>query len=116
MSGAWAAALRYTWPGNLRELENVLERAFLFASGSVIEELPLDDRQAPEPTTTGGLREATRRATRELETRTIKEALARAGGNVSAVAREMGVTPRALHMKLRGLGITAAPYRVRNRE
>lgn len=113
---AWAATLRYPWPGNLRELENVLERAFLFASGSVIEELPLDDRLVPEPASPGGLREATRRATRELEARTIKEALARAGGNVSAVARELGITPRALHMKLRGLGITAAPYRVRDRE
>ncbi|MFZ0792001.1 MAG: sigma-54 dependent transcriptional regulator [Chromatiaceae bacterium] len=112
---AWATAFRYPWPGNLRELENVLERAFLFASGSVIESLPVEDHQAPGLGATGGLREAKRRAGRELEARIIDDALARARGNVSAVAREMGVTPRALHMKLRGLGIAAAPYRVRHR-
>ena len=112
---AWATAFRYAWPGNLRELENVLERALLFASGSVIESLPVEDHQAPGLAAAGGLREAKRRAGRELEARIIDDALARARGNVSAVAREMGVTPRALHMKLRGLGIAAAPYWVRHR-
>ena len=43
----------------------------------------------------------------------IDDALARARGNVSEVARQMGITPRALHMKLRTHGIVAAPYRVR---
>lgn len=113
---AWAAAFRYPWPGNLRELENVLERAFLFSPDSVIEELPVDSHQANGLTATGGLREAKRRAGMELEARIIEDALARARGNVSAVAREMGITPRALHMKLRGLGIAAEPYRVRHRE
>lgn len=113
---AWTTAFHYPWPGNLRELENVLERAFLFAPGSVIEELPVEHQRPAELPPGGGLREAKRRAVRELEARFIADALARARGNVSAVAREMGITPRALHMKLRGLGIAVAPYRLRDRQ
>ena len=112
---AWAAALSYSWPGNLRELENVLERAYLFAPGSVIEGIPVEVRGARE-THTSTLREAKKRAAMEVEARVIKDALARARGNVSAVARQMGITPRAVHMKLRAHSIDAATYRARTRE
>jgi len=112
---AWAAALSYSWPGNLRELENVLERAYLFAPGSVIEEIPVEVQGAGE-TLMGTLREAKKRAAMEVEVRVIEDALARARGNVSAVARQMGITPRAVHMKLRAHGIDASTYRARRRD
>jgi DNA-binding NtrC family response regulator len=113
---AWATALSYSWPGNLRELENVLERAYLFASGSLIDDIPVKPRGAGEDAFTGTLREAKKRAAMAVEARVMEDALARARGNVSAVARQMGITPRAVHMKLRSHGIEAAAYRVRNRE
>jgi DNA-binding NtrC family response regulator len=111
---AWTAALSYYWPGNLRELENVLERAYLFAPGSVIEEIPVEVQGTGE-TLMCALREAKKRAAMEVEARVIEDALARVQGNVSAVARQMGITPRAVHMKLRAHGIDAATYRARAR-
>ena len=57
---AWAAALNYAWPGNLRELENVLERAYLFAPGSVIAELPVE---VPAPDRQSCATSGTRRST-----------------------------------------------------
>jgi DNA-binding NtrC family response regulator len=112
---AWAAALGYAWPGNLRELENVLERAYLFAPGYVIEDIPVDAGRS-EDVLAGTLRDAKKQAAMEVEARVIEDALARAGGNVSAVARQMGITARAVHMKLRTHGIDARSYRLRSRE
>lgn len=110
---AWARVLRYRWPGNLRELENVLERAFLFARGPVIEDLEVAAPVAaattdiPAPT----LKDARRRVVRQAEADWIVEALRTFNGNVTAVARAMDVTPRAVHMKLKTLGIQAAAFR-----
>jgi len=110
-SQAWAQAMRYDWPGNVRELENVLERAFLFARGQVIDELDVrlpDETGVPHA---DDLRRRRQGAVRDVEIKTLREALLRQNGNVSAVAREIGITPRAVHQKLRGYGIEAAGYR-----
>lgn len=107
---AWAAALRYKWPGNLRELENVLERAYLFATGDVIEDL--DVVVPPEATpNVHRLQDYKRQASQEAEARMLVDTLAKTEGNVSAAARHMGITPRAVHMKLRAHGIDASVYR-----
>jgi DNA-binding NtrC family response regulator len=107
---AWATALNYSWPGNLRELENVLERAYLFTRGAVIESLPVGGPDAAHDTPVS-LRDAKKRAAMEVEARVIADALAHTRGNVSAVARRMGITPRAVHMKLHIHGIDADAYR-----
>ena len=113
---AWVSVLSYAWPGNLRELENVLERAYLFATGGLIDELPIGSQTAVGTVSMESLREAKRRAAMAVEARVMEDALARTQGNVSAVARQMGITPRAVHMKLRSHGIDAASYRLRQRE
>ena len=109
---AWRQIRAYSWPGNLRELENVLERAFLFTRGGTIEsmEIPAADSTAvPEsPTTLRSLRDG---AAREVESRAIADALRRCDGNVQAVARLMGITPRAVHLRLKRLGIAASAFR-----
>ncbi len=111
---AWAQALSYNWPGNLRELENVLEHAFLFARAPVIDTiaLPKPDAESQGGGDVGSLRELCQRAAREAENKVIVQALKRCNGNVSALARAMGVTPRAVHMRLKSLGISAAVYRL----
>jgi Nif-specific regulatory protein/two-component system response regulator AtoC len=117
---AWAKVMRYAWPGNVRELENVLERAYLFARGPCIEDL-----DARIPAVTDGeadvgqntdLRTQTRRAVKVAETQLLRDALLRSGGNVSAVAREVGITSRAVHQKLKAYSIDPGPYRMKGRD
>jgi Nif-specific regulatory protein/two-component system response regulator AtoC len=111
---AWKQVLAYTWPGNVRELENVLERAFLFCTGQLVEDLPLevplgsDISQGHEGIP---LRQIKREALHKAEVAAIEEALTRFQGNVSAIARAMGITPRAVHMKLRTYQLKADAYR-----
>jgi DNA-binding NtrC family response regulator len=111
---AWCRLLSYDWPGNLRELENVLERAFLFARSTVIEDIqgmPGDSKAGACQVDGGNLRDLRQHAAWAAETRIITQALARHNGNVSAVARSMGVTPRAVHMRLRMLAIDPVSFR-----
>jgi DNA-binding NtrC family response regulator len=107
---SWAKVFSYSWPGNLRELENVLERSYLFESSSVIEDVfvPIVNEQ---DNPIENLREAKKKASMEVEARVVKNSLIRARGNVSAVARQIGITPRAMHMKLKTHGIEATIYR-----
>ena len=109
---AWARVMSYAWPGNVRELENVLERAYLFSRDTVI-----DNVDIPVAETAGAdlscrtLQALKRQAAHDIEARMLKEALGRRQGNVTAVAREMGITPRAVHQKLKSYGISPAVYR-----
>lgn len=109
---AWASVMSYAWPGNVRELENVLERAYLFSRDTVIDNVDIPMVHAE---TTGlncrTLQALKRQAANDIEARMLKEALGRRQGNVTAVAREMGITPRAIHQKLKSYGINAAVYR-----
>ncbi len=114
---AWAKVMSYKWPGNLRELENVLECAFLFARGPVIDSiaLPKPDHGSQDIGEGGNLRELRRRVTREAESKVMIQALKQYNGNVSAVARSMSITPRAVHMRLKSHGINASVYRLGTR-
>ncbi|MGB5669895.1 MAG: helix-turn-helix domain-containing protein, partial [Sedimenticolaceae bacterium] len=62
------------------------------------------------------LRARTRHAAQLTETQLLRDALLRRGGNVSAVAREVGITARAVHQKLKAYGIDPAPYRMKGRD
>jgi len=96
----------YAFPGNVRELENILERATALSSGDLIdcEDLHL------EPEDSGG--EATARGSEtlddylnRLERLAILEALQKTDGNRTAAARLLGVTFRSLRYRLERLGI-----------
>ncbi len=111
---AWRKVLGYHWPGNVRELENVLEHAFLFCQGQVIDDLSVEAPQGSDPPGSDQsipLRQIRRDAARDVEAKVIEDALTRFRGNVSAVARAMGITPRAVHMKLRTYRLKAGDYR-----
>ena len=114
---SWIRAMMYEWPGNVRELENVLERSFLFAEGPVIEDIIIGTDELggmPEGMQDETvLRSMKKRAAMEIECKVLREALLRCEGNVSAAAREMGITPRAVHQKLRSHGIDPGLYRKR---
>ena len=110
---AWAQAMSYAWPGNVRELENVLERGYLFAKGPVIETLSIGNEPAAGVTDRGELKlkDLTRQAAMRTEAELIRTALKDLHGNVSAVARQMGITPRAVHQKIKKHAINAAEFR-----
>lgn len=99
----------YPWPGNVRELQNVA-RALLVAShgGSAIKESHLPPRLV-----TASDRRPTTLAARllEEERRAVAEALRDEGGNVSAAARNLGVSRQSLHQKVRRLGLAGVVRR-----
>jgi transcriptional regulator with GAF, ATPase, and Fis domain len=116
---AWLQIMLHDWPGNVRELENVLERSYLFCRERVIDTVLLDGKSPGEVSDTAAqsaLRKVKRQAAMEMEGKVIREALHRSSGNVSAAAREMGITPRAVHQKLRMHKIDASMFRGRARD
>ncbi|MHB8946729.1 MAG: sigma-54 interaction domain-containing protein [Bacillota bacterium] len=99
---------QYTWPGNTRELLNVVERAVNLAEGEVItvEDLPPTLRAAagvtaPAQLFQGTLAEAVAQAEREA----VLQALAAAGGNKVRAARQLGVHRSTLYEKMTRFGI-----------
>ena len=107
---AFAALKAYAFPGNVRELENILERALALSSGELIkaEDLMLDPADQGEASpaaqaTPGG---ADLQDYLDLvERQVIEEALDKSGGNRTAAARALGVTFRSLRYRLERLGI-----------
>jgi DNA-binding NtrC family response regulator len=110
ISGLEPAALErlcaHDWPGNLRELENAIERAILLCEGTVIRahEL-LPETPADSSAGEGPLRERIRRATRQIEREAILEALRLTDGNVTQAAQRLGLSRRGLQLKMKELEI-----------
>ena len=87
----------YHFPGNVRELGNLLERAVLLCPGSEILATGLNlQNNAGEKTTSGKLKDSVG----GLEVDLIKNTLAEAGGNQSECARRLGISERVLRYKL----------------
>jgi DNA-binding NtrC family response regulator len=89
---------RYAWPGNIRELEHVVQRAFLLCDGPCIEvpppaAVPAGPAARAAPAT---YRQAKRRAIEEFESRFLADLIEQAKGNVSAAARMSGTERRHL--------------------
>ncbi len=116
------ALVAYAWPGNIRELENVIERSVLLSDGDVIEpaNLPHELRTAPSETgaapsaaaaddgddgAPGGLKEQVREATAKLEKELIVKALAQTGNNVTQAARLLKISRKSLQIKMKELGL-----------
>lgn len=100
---ALAAFTQYHWPGNIRELENAVEHAFILCRGGLIE-----PRHLPEPLRgmAPGPREFPTGATlADIEARVIREALARNDGKKLATARELGINKTTLWRKMKRLGL-----------
>lgn len=93
----------HDWPGNEREVELVIERAALLATGDVIEASALFLRQRQE-LSLGPLFTTPERSLRAVEEALIRQVLAEHGGNRSAAARTLGIHRATLHLKLRAFG------------
>jgi two-component system NtrC family response regulator len=92
--------LGYSWTGNVRELQNIVQVAAALTAGEVID---LEHLDLPYPSTpsTMGFHEKVE----DYQKRLILEALAATGGNQSAAARRLGISRQALSYQIRKLGI-----------
>jgi len=112
----------YPWPGNIRELENLMERSVLFADGPVIHASSLPDAlretgPAPTPLAPVGalgaiaapsgasMKEIVRQAQAELERELITRALEETAGNVTRAAKRLQISRKSLQVKMKELGL-----------
>jgi formate hydrogenlyase transcriptional activator len=101
--------VRWEWPGNIRELENFLERSVILTSGSVLQ-APLSELHTVVEEGNGGGRGTLRDHERERILRTLRECHGRLGGPEGAAAR-LGLKRTTLQSRLDHLGIKPATYR-----
>ena len=98
-----AALMEHDYPGNVRELENVIEQAFVLCRGGMIElnHLPHELR----PAVGGGPERGRPMSLRAMERFLISETLQRRSGNRKKVAEDLGINVSTLYRKIKTLGI-----------
>jgi two-component system response regulator AtoC len=113
----------HQWPGNIRELENLMERTVLFCEGPqiLVSDLPPEishlqpvalpttvvappEAAGPTPAA-GSLKEAVRAQTERVERELIQRALDETGGNVTQAARKLKISRKSLQTKMKEFGL-----------
>jgi DNA-binding NtrC family response regulator len=102
----------YGWPGNIRELENLVERAYILESSETLtpESFPADffarEDLSAEATVHAArtLSRARAEAVQEIERRYLRDLLARHKGRINVSAQEAGITTRQLHKLMKKYG------------
>src|SRR3989441_4412146 len=116
---ALACLAAYAWPGNIRELENVLERTILFAEGPRIgaNDLPASLRKQPADAPAaeaqvaaasgppGPLKEIVKGQVQAIERDLIVRGLEVTGGNVTRTAKLLKISRKSLQMKMKEFGL-----------
>jgi len=99
--------LKYDYPGNVRELENIIERAVVISRNSVIsiDDLPFDEERI-YPEYTGKKGEGLLRGSiEEMERKLILEAMEKSGDHQTKAAEILGISERMLRYKLKKYGL-----------
>jgi len=102
------ALTKWDWPGNIRELENFIERCVILSKGPALR-APLAELQVPEETTTQQEDVSLEATEREHILRVLREAKGMIGGLDGAAAR-LGLKRTTLNSKLKKLGIKRQDY------
>ena len=117
------AMVEYSWPGNIRQLENVVERMVLLAEGDELEvsDLPPEVREGerdPEAGVdtarddslpSGKLKDIVKQSSQKLERDLIAAALEEEGRNVTRAAKRLGISRKGLQLKMKEYGLRDAP-------
>ena len=99
--------MRYSWSGNVRELENVVERAVIMARGEMITpmEFPENLKELDQELRETRIDIAAGRSLKEVEKEMILRTLEETGGNRTHAADILGISRRTLQLKLKEYGI-----------
>jgi len=101
-----AVLMAHDYPGNIRELENIIEHAFVLCPDGLIEPCHLPEELAVHLPSAGATPGKMSSALRVAEAQTIMEALKRNNGNRLAAARELGIHKSTLFRKIKALGLS----------
>ena len=99
-----ACLLGYDYPGNVRELENIIEHCFVLCQGEVIEKKHLPASVCPS-SSADKIKTSEITTLKQMEQLLIIEALRRNKGNQTATAKELGINKSTLFRKLKTYGI-----------
>jgi two-component system NtrC family response regulator len=105
---AWEQIIRYEYPGNVRELENIVQRSVILSRGDVItvDDLPMVVRAGTKEASLGPVTGRTfEEQIESLEKQLIFEALRTSGNNQSKAAEQIGLSERNLRYKLKKWGV-----------
>ncbi len=104
--GAWEAMRAYPWPGNIRELRNNLEQAFVLGEGPVLrlEELA-PELQSISPSPPAGLTEVVP-TLESIQRNEVLAAFQKTGGSRQEMARLLGLSRSTLYRRMKKLGLT----------
>lgn len=105
---AYEVLSAYDWPGNIRELRNLVERMVVLARGRLLDvrDIPAQVRERVEGG--GEVRIDANLTVDEMERRMIVQALEKTGGNRTKAAEKLGMSRRTLHRKLNQYGLGRA--------
>jgi PAS domain S-box-containing protein len=110
-----ARLMEYDYPGNVRELENIIEHTFALCNGDLIklDHLPLEHRMGAV-TVSKGVKATT--SLKSMERALIKEALNHYGGNRKQAAKKLGIDTSTLYRKIKSMKIDIPPANGRFRK
>lgn len=104
---------QFPWPGNIRQLENVIERVLIMNDSETLtpDALPEEiieyeeERFALGQSSSGSLKDIVKDATRRIERKAIEEALSETSQNVTRAARKLNISRKGLQIKMKELGL-----------
>jgi DNA-binding NtrC family response regulator len=114
------AFAKYPWPGNIRELENLVERAYILETSSVLTPESFPNDLFEKDTTSViipsseqlTLAEARQRSIEEIERNYLKEVLIRNKGKINESARDAGISSRQLNKLMNRYGLRKEEFKI----